>query len=118
MAISRPRRQTTGAAWERIIAYGRCSLLSRKQAVWRSRPPLRGKLRPMGQKRRAGKELWILGGLLLLFVILVPYLIQSGQESAPLDMPSASSSRKVGVKGCYLWLEQEGFSVEKLKTTW
>src|SRR5881394_1348542 len=72
----------------------------------------------MGQNRRGARELWILAGLLLLFVIFVPYLMQAGQESAPVDMPSAANNQKEGVKGFYLWLEQEGFSVEKMKTTW
>lgn len=64
------------------------------------------------------KELWFIGALLLLFLIVATFSRERGQELRPATEPSTFNAQRAGTKALYLLLEAQGLSVTRQRTSW
>ncbi|HZT41711.1 MAG TPA: DUF4350 domain-containing protein [Chthonomonadaceae bacterium] len=71
--------------------------------------------------RRAGRgspEIWGLAALFVVFLVAVAYYQRIAQETTAHDEPSSLNAQGPGLKAFYLLLQQEGYRVDRLETTW
>lgn len=64
------------------------------------------------------RELWFIGILLLLFLIITTFSRERGQELRPTNEPSTFNAQRAGTKALYLLLEAQGISTMRQRTSW
>lgn len=62
---------------------------------------------------RAGREAWVLGVLLVFFVLATALLTRRGEENQRRDQPTTYSTGRGGTKALFELLEREGLPVER-----
>lgn len=64
------------------------------------------------------REIWGLIALFVVFLATLTYYERVSQETPSRDQPSSFNALGPGVKAFYLLLEEEGYRVDRLETTW
>lgn len=64
---------------------------------------------------RAGKEWWVLGALLGLFVVATAVLTQRGEQNLRREQPTTYSTGRGGTKALFDLLSKQGFDVDRFE---